>query len=235
MSMSRSQLQGLATLAEAHWLSAVAYAHGYECHLKNSLSRGTWLNRLTIICAVLTAGSTIENLSLDWLPIVTGLLTAAVASIEKVLAPSARGVEYADIIKKLEVIQSNIAILAIRIESIQSFSAVQSSLTAILADIQEARRIPITLTNKDSEYANDQLRHSTVASLTSRLAASISPEAPPPPAGAAPPQPQPQPRGPQFDDGAPSFVDMTEPECSGMELPADAPNIIGTARRQHAR
>ena len=86
MPLTPQQKLDLLASAREKWITAESSLYAYERGIKLAKSRSDLLKILTILSALLTAACGIVNI--QWLTITAGLLTTALATVERLYTPA---------------------------------------------------------------------------------------------------------------------------------------------------
>ena len=200
MPLTPQQKLDLLASAREKWITAESSLYAYERGIKIAKSRSDLLKILTILSALLTAASGIINI--QWLTIAAGLLTTALATIEKLYTPAENFQKYWANRSGLESAKQDLTTYAITLEEMQGLVEASKPLDQISQQIstltQQMPRLPEA---EEKERAQNNFNLTLIAQIINRLQEA-------------------------------SGVAVSAEIESELELPEDAPDIVPVYRPQ---
>jgi hypothetical protein len=198
MTLTPNQKLDLLTNAKDRWLDAESYSHAYDHALKVTKRNSEVLKIGTILAALLTTAS--GFLEATWITVTTGLLTTALATIDRLYAPSDNFQKIWDCRADLDLVKQDLTNISLTIDSVSEVNEGALPITqAGQKIIEAAKRLPIPLRDEDRQKA-DKAFHGKTMDRIIRRAEMVT--------GAIP----------------------EEREDMVGELPEDAPNVVAAYR-----
>lgn len=200
MALSAQQKLDLLSLAKDHWLNAESTACAYERALKSAKQRSEWLKIGTIIAALLTTASGFAGET--WVTVVTGLLTTALATAERLYSPTENHQKYWGCRIELFGGKDNLVTFFITLDALDDLMKGAQPLSQFGQQIVAVtQKMPVTSTEEDMRKARDSFQLATMARMIARAETEAG------------------------------FVGEIEQETM-LELPEDAPDVVPAYRPQ---
>ncbi len=138
ISINAQDKVNLLVLVRDLWLDANAHSHAYDRALRVSKQRSDWLKLGTIVSALLTAATGfVETV---WLTVVIGLLTTALASIERLFLPAETYSKQSECKYKLEGLKRKLTSFSMTLDAVPDLLAGNQSLDNMGNELIDVKR-----------------------------------------------------------------------------------------------
>jgi hypothetical protein len=149
-------------LAKEDWLKAESMCHAYDRAFRRDSRLSSGLKLATTGAALLTAVSTAIP-SAGWATVVTGVLTAALATIDQQYSPTKSSQGHWDDIQKLDDIKRELTQATLAISEAQEPSAGDQALTPVRKRFKELAPTPIRIVQTDHQKAREAFMATLIA------------------------------------------------------------------------
>jgi hypothetical protein len=170
MPKSNEQRLTLYQLARDHWLEAHRTLFAYERDYRKNRSIGERLRLGTLVCAIITAVSTVPIISavLPHLTTVAGVLTAVLSAIESAYAPAKASQAFWDCRTQLEAIKKDIVTFVIGMSAATDVTPGIEALQQINVRLTDVAKTPFEPLPSDQEEAQRAFKGSVLAGIIDR-------------------------------------------------------------------
>jgi hypothetical protein len=167
MAINSQQKLDLLSRARDNWLNAESTALAYERALKSAKQRSEWLKIGTILSALLTTASGFASRPV--ITIVTGLLTTALATAERLYAPTENYQKYWGCRTELLGVKETLVTFSITIDAVDDLMKGAQPLDQFAQQIVAiTQKMPVTTEDGDMHKAREAFRLATMAQMITR-------------------------------------------------------------------
>lgn len=168
MPITPQQKLDLLSIGKEKWIDAESNLYAYERAIKRARKRSDWLKAGIIFSALLTAGTGFSNVS--WLTVVTGLLTTALAIIERMFSPAENLQKYWNNRSGLDKTKQDLSNFAIMLDTITDLIEGSQPLNQIGQQIITMKQeMPVMPSDEEKRKAGQAFQLTTIAPIINRL------------------------------------------------------------------
>ncbi|MCJ7626090.1 MAG: hypothetical protein MUO76_21570 [Anaerolineaceae bacterium] len=168
MPLTPQQKLDLLSIGKEKWIDAESSLYAYERAIRQARTRSDWLKAGTILGALLTTSTGFSNVS--WLTVGTGLLTTALATVERLFSPAENLQKYWNNRSGLDKTKQDLSNFAITLDTITDLIEGSQPLTQIGQQIIAMKQeMPVMPSDEEKVKAGQAFQLTTIAQITNRL------------------------------------------------------------------
>jgi hypothetical protein len=168
MPITPQQKLDLLSIGKEKWVDAESSLYAYERAIQRTRKRSDWLKAGTIIGALLTTGTGFSNVS--WLTVGAGLLTTALAAVERLFSPAENLQKYWNNRAGLDKTKQDLSNFAITLDTLTDLIEGSQPLNQIGQQIITLKQeMPVMPSDEEKRKAEGAFRLTTIAQITNRL------------------------------------------------------------------